>query len=97
MGVVMKDAEAIGERGAMEPDRTVATEAHTQSQGRTPSYSGSSGVNGDRVRAEDGNTVGRIAAGNGLRKRDDVLAAIAGMEHSGGVGSGAASDSAGTA
>ncbi|OPZ67126.1 MAG: hypothetical protein BWY82_02870 [Verrucomicrobia bacterium ADurb.Bin474] len=91
----MKDAEAIGERYAMEADRTAIAQAHPQSQRRAAARSGPSGIGRDHLRAEDGDTVGGFAPGNGVRQRNDLLEAVAGVERIGCMGSGAAGDMAG--
>lgn len=58
-------------------DRTADSETAPSPQGRAAAGQRSPGVNRDFVCAEDRHSVGVSAAGDGLRQRDDVLAAAA--------------------
>jgi hypothetical protein len=66
----------MGDRG------TVATERAAQAEGRAAAGARPGGPDRDPVRAEDRVALGVPAEGDGLRQRDDLLAAAAGLEQS---------------
>ena len=78
----------------MGASEVAAARSPKQPQGRSSASVGSSGTDGDHLRAEDRDRVGMAAAGNGLRQRDDVLAPTTRVAGGGGVGTPAASDTA---
>ena len=68
-------------------DRTpVAAPTTTQAVSWAPTAFGSAGVERDSVCAAIGHPVGEVAAGDGLRVGDDLLAAATGLATGGGLG-----------
>jgi len=77
----------------MGTDRAVDSRRAAQAEGRTAAGSGPGVPDGHPFRPADGDTMGIPSAGDGVRFRDDVLAAASGLAEGRGVGE----DSAGAA